>query len=135
MVAGTHGSTYGGNPLATAAGNAVLDVMLEPGFFDHVEKLASHMKQQLHGLVQRHPDIFEDARGLGLLLGLKCKVPNTDVVKALRKEGLLTVAAGDNVVRVLAPLIAEAKHVSEAIDAIDKGCAALRAELPARKAG
>jgi len=135
MVAGTHGSTYGGNPLATAAGNAVLDVMLAPGFFDSVEKLASHMKQQLHGLVQRHPDVFEDARGLGLLLGLKCKLPNTDVVKALRNEGLLTVAAGDNVVRVLAPLIAEAKHVSEAIDAIDKGCAALRAQMPARKAG
>jgi acetylornithine/N-succinyldiaminopimelate aminotransferase len=135
MVAGTHGSTYGGNPLAMAAGNAVLDVMLADGFFDKVEALASHLKQQLHGLVQRHPDMFEDSRGQGLLLGLKCKLPNQDMVKALRGQGLLTAGAGDNVVRILAPLIAEAKHVSEAVEAIEKACVELRASQPARKAG
>ncbi|MFM8799753.1 MAG: aminotransferase class III-fold pyridoxal phosphate-dependent enzyme, partial [Tagaea sp.] len=135
MVAGTHGSTYGGNPLAMAAGNAVLDVMLAPGFFEKVEALASHVKQQLHGLVQRNPDMFEDSRGMGLLLGLKCKVPNQDMVKALRGQGLLTAGAGDNVVRILAPLVAEPKHVAEAVDAVEKACAALRAENAARKAG
>ncbi len=135
MTAGTHGSTYGGNPLATAAGNAVLDVMLAPGFFEHVERIGAHLKQQLAGLVQRNADMFEDSRGSGLLLGLKCKVPNQDMILAVRKQGLLTVGAGDNVMRILPPLIAEAAHVTEAIEKIDAACADLRAKAPARKAG
>jgi len=135
MTAGTHGSTYGGNPLAMAAGNAVLDVMLAPGFFEHVERISGHLKQQLAGLVARNPDIFEEARGQGLLLGLKCKVPNQDVILAVRKHGLLTAGAGDNVMRLLPPLVAEAVHVTEAIEKIDAACAELRAKEPARKAG
>ncbi len=135
MTAGTHGSTYGGNPLAMSAGNAVLDVMLAPEFFEHVERVAGHMKQQLAGLVSRNPDMFEEARGQGLLLGLKCKGPNQDMIACLRKHGLLTVGAGDNVMRLLPPLIAEAAHVTEAIEKIDAACAELRAREPARKVG
>jgi acetylornithine/N-succinyldiaminopimelate aminotransferase len=135
MTAGTHGSTYGGNPLAMAAGNAVLDVMLAPGFLDNVERMAGHLKQQLVGLVQRNPDMFEDARGMGLLLGLKCKIPNTDMVPMVRKHGLLAVGAGDNVMRVLAPLIVKPEEIAEAVDKIDAACAELRAAASARKAG
>ncbi|MBL8699546.1 MAG: aspartate aminotransferase family protein [Alphaproteobacteria bacterium] len=120
MVAGTHGSTYGGNPLAMACGNAVLDVMLQPGFFDHVQQVASHLKQQLEGIVARHPDVFEEVRGQGMILGLKCKLPQNDVGNALRAHGLLTVNAGDNVVRLLPPLIATAKEIAE-------GCAIVEA--------
>ncbi len=135
MTAGTHGSTYGGNPLAMAAGNAVLDVMLAEGFLESVERIAGHLKQQLAGLVQRNPDMFEDARGSGLLLGLKCKGPNQDMILAVRKQGLLTAGAGDNVMRILAPLIVTAEHVSEAVEKIDAACADLRANAAARKAG
>jgi acetylornithine/N-succinyldiaminopimelate aminotransferase len=119
MTAGTHGSTYGGNPLAMACGNAVLDVLLTPGFLDNVQQVASHLKQQLQGIVERHPDIFEEVRGQGLLLGLKCKVPQNDVGAALRARQLLTVNAGDNVVRLVPPLIAETKHVVEACAIIE----------------
>ncbi|MBI1244986.1 MAG: acetylornithine/succinylornithine family transaminase [Alphaproteobacteria bacterium] len=135
MTAGTHGSTYGGNPLAMSAGNAVLDVMLAPGFFEQVERVSGHLKQQLAGLVSRNPDMFEEARGQGLLLGLKCKVPNQDMILAVRKQGLLTAGAGDNVMRLLPPLIAEAVHVAEAIEKIDAACADLRARAPSRKVG
>jgi acetylornithine/N-succinyldiaminopimelate aminotransferase len=137
MTAGTHGSTYGGNPLAMSAGNAVLDVMLAEGFLENVERIAGHLKQQLAGLVSRNPDMFEDARGSGLLLGLKCKVPNQDMILAVRKQGLLTAGAGDNVMRILAPLIVTAEHVSEAVEKIDAACADLRAHAAAaaRKAG
>ena len=135
MTAGTHGSTYGGNPLAMAAGNAVLDVMLAPGFFEHVERIAGHLKQQLAGLVARNPDMFEDSRGSGLLLGLKCKGPNQDMIAAVRRHGLLTAGAGDNVMRLLPPLVAEAAQVAEAVEKIDAACAELRAKAPARLAG
>ncbi len=134
MTAGTHGSTYGGNPLAMSAGNAVLDVMLKPEFLENVERMAGHLKQQLVGLVQRNPDMFEDARGMGLLLGLKCKVPNQDMILAARKRGLLTVGAGDNVMRVLAPLIVQAEQIAEAVEIVDAACADLRAAAATRKA-
>ena len=133
MTAGTHGSTYGGNPLAMACGNAVLDVMLEPGFLDNVQQVASHLKQQLQGIVQRYPEIFEEVRGQGLLLGLKCKVPQNDVGAALRERTLLTVNAGDNVIRLLPPLIAEQKHITEACGIIEAAAEALTKKQ--RKAG
>lgn len=133
MTAGTHGSTYGGNPLAMACGNAVLDVLLSPGFLDNVQQVASHLKQQLQGIVERHPEIFEEVRGQGLLLGLKCKVPQNDVGAALRERTLLTVNAGDNVVRLVPPLIAETKHVTEACQIIEAAAQELAQKL--RKAG
>ncbi len=133
MTAGTHGSTYGGNPLAMACGNAVLDVMLAPGFFDHVQQVGSHLTQQLQGLVARFPDVFEEVRGQGLMLGLKCKLPQGDVGAALRAHGLLTVNAGDNVVSMLPPLIAEARHVTEACAIIESVATELTRKL--RKTG
>jgi acetylornithine/N-succinyldiaminopimelate aminotransferase len=138
MTPGSHGSTYGGNPLGTAVGNAVLDLMLADGFFDRVQKVASHLRQQLAMLVDKHSDIFEDVRGTGLLLGLKCKPANTDVAAAWRGHGLLGAVAGDNVIRLLAPLIIEPEHVSEAVSIIETACQDLRAKAkaaPAAKAG
>ena len=105
MTAGTHGSTFGGNPLAMAVGNAVLDVVLAPGFLDRVRKIALLFKQRLAELKDRHPAVIAEVRGEGLLIGLRAVVPNGDLVDALRAEKLLTVAAGDNVVRLLPPLI------------------------------
>jgi acetylornithine/N-succinyldiaminopimelate aminotransferase len=138
MTPGTHGSTYGGNPLATAIGNAVLDLMLAPRFLDHVQQIASHLRQSLAMLVDKNPDIFEEVRGQGLLLGLKCRPTNGDVAAAFRKAGLLTAMAGDNVVRLLPPLIIEAEHVGEAAQKIEAACVDLRSTMKAeaaRKAG
>ena len=138
MVPGTHGSTYGGNPLAMAIGNAVLDLMLAPGFLDRVQQVASHLRQSLAMLVDKNSDIFEEVRGQGLLLGLKCKPANGDVAAAFRKAGLLTAMAGDNVVRLLPPLIIEAEHIAEATQKIEAACADLRSTMKAeaaRKAG
>ncbi len=139
MTAGVHGSTFGGNPLAMAVGNAVLDVMLADGFLDHVQQMSSHIGQALAGIVERNKDIFEEMRGLGLHRGLKCRLANSDVSAALRARGLLTATAGDNVVRVLAPLIIDASHVREATGMIEAACADLRATMAkaeaSRKAG
>jgi acetylornithine/N-succinyldiaminopimelate aminotransferase len=120
MVAGTHGSTFGGNPLAMAAANAVLDVMLEPDFLPRVVRVADELRRRLDALVAAYPRIFAAVRGRGLLVGLRCVVTNGDMVAALRSEGLLTVAAGDNVVRLLPPLVIDETHVGEAIAAIDR---------------
>ncbi|HUN53298.1 MAG TPA: aspartate aminotransferase family protein, partial [Candidatus Sulfotelmatobacter sp.] len=125
MGAGSHGSTYGGNPLACAVGNAVLDVMLEPGFFDRVQRVASHFMQQLAMIVDKHPKVVSGVRGQGLLLGLQCKVTNTDLVNGLRKRGLLAVGAGDNVVRLIPPLIVGEQQIGEAIGTLDAACAEL----------
>lgn len=116
MTVGTHGSTYGGNPLGMAVGVAALDLVLAPGFLEHVCKIANYLNQQLGRLIAEHPSVFEDVRGQGLMLGLKLRVPNTDFVAAARKEGLLVVGAGDNVVRLLPPLIIEETHVREAME-------------------
>ena len=116
MVPGTHGSTFGGNPLAMAVGNAVLDAVLEPGFLEHVQAVALRFKQELARIKDEFPGLVEEVRGRGLLIGLKVKPPYGDVVNALSAEKLLTVGAGDNVVRLLPPLniteaeIAEATH-------------------------
>ena len=122
MVAGTHGSTYGGNPLAMAVGNAVLDVMLADGFMARVERMGNHLTQQLAMLVEKYPTVISGVRGAGLLLGLQCKVTNTDLVAALRKHGMLSVGAGDNVVRLLPPLIISEAEIGEAIDKLEAAC-------------
>ena len=104
MTPGSHGSTFGGNPLAVAAANAVLDVMLKPGFFEHVQKMSLLLKQKLASVVDRYPEVLAEVRGEGLLIGVKAVVPSGDLVDALRDEKLLTVGAGENVVRFLPPL-------------------------------
>lgn len=115
MVAGTHGSTFGGNPLGMAVGNAVLDVVLAPGFLDRVERVANFMRQQLAGLIAEHPSVFGELRGEGLMLGFKMNVPNGDFIARLRAHGMLAIPAGDNVMRLLPPLIVEEEHVREAV--------------------
>ncbi|WP_085906647.1 aspartate aminotransferase family protein [Kiloniella majae] len=125
MVPGTHGSTYGGNPLAMAIGNAVLDVLLEDGFMESVISIADYTREKLDGLVARNPNIFEEVRGAGLMLGLKCRVPNSDVITAMRDGGLLSVGAADNVIRLLPPLVIERSHVDEAISILEDVCKGL----------
>jgi acetylornithine/N-succinyldiaminopimelate aminotransferase len=128
MTPGSHGSTFGGNPLAMAVGNAVLDVVLAPGFLDHVVAMGLRLKQRLAALKDEHNTIIEEVRGQGLMLGLKCKVPNTRLVQALRDEGMLTVPAGDNVVRLLPPLIVDVAEIDAAATKLDAACAALARE-------
>jgi acetylornithine/N-succinyldiaminopimelate aminotransferase len=125
MTAGTHGSTFGGNPLAMAAGNAVLDVVLTPGFLDRVRKNALLLKQRLAELKDRHAAVIAEVRGEGLLIGLRTTIPYSEVVDALRAEKLLTVGAGDNVVRLLPPLIVSAAEIADAVERIDRACSKL----------
>ncbi|WP_288901724.1 aspartate aminotransferase family protein [uncultured Sneathiella sp.] len=125
MTVGSHGSTYGGNPLAMAVAGAVVDVMTEEGFLDHVQQMGNHLKQGLAGVVDRHPDILEEIRGIGLHLGLKCKVENTQVSSKLLELGVLTAKGGDNVVRLLPPLIVEDAQISEFIGLLDEACTEL----------
>ena len=113
MVIGTHGSTYGGNPLAMAAGQAVLEVVNRPDFLDHVRKMGERLRGALEQMIPNHSHLFESVRGVGLMLGIRMKTDSRAFVGYLREHGLLTVAAGDNVVRVLPPLIIEEEHVSE----------------------
>ena len=126
MTAGSHGSTFGGNPLAMAVGNAVLDVILEPGFLDHVAQMGLKLKQRLAGIADEHGDIIEEVRGQGLMVGLKCKVENLKLLAALRDRGMLTVQAGDNVVRLLPPLIVGEDEIDLACTTIDAACVALK---------
>jgi acetylornithine/N-succinyldiaminopimelate aminotransferase len=126
MTAGSHGSTFGGNPLAMAVGNAVLDVVLEDGFLDHVGGMGLRLKQLLAALKDEHGDIIEEVRGQGLMLGLKCKVPNQKLLEALRAEKMLTVQAGDNVVRLLPPLIVGEAEIDLACANLDAACVALK---------
>jgi acetylornithine/N-succinyldiaminopimelate aminotransferase len=125
MTPGSHGTTYGGNPLAMAVGNAVLDVILEEGFLEHVRDVALVMKQGLASIGDRYPDVICEARGVGLLMGLKCVVPNTELVGALREAHLLSVGAGDNVVRLLPPLTVTAEEAREALSRIESAAASL----------
>jgi acetylornithine/N-succinyldiaminopimelate aminotransferase len=122
MTAGTHGSTFGGNPLAMAAGNAVLDVMLADGFLDRVKRLSLLLKQKLAAVTDRYPSVIAEVRGEGLLLGLRAVVPAGEVVDALRAEKMITVAAGDNVIRLLPPLIITEDEVAEAARRIERAC-------------
>ncbi len=127
MTAGTHGSTFGGNPLATAVGNAVVDVVTADGFLDNVQNMALLLKQKLAALKDSHPTVIEEIRGSGLMMGIKCKVKNTDLQSAALDEKLLTIAAGDNVVRLLPPLVINAADVGEAVDKLDRACRKLAA--------
>ena len=126
MTAGSHGSTFGGNPLAMAVGNAVLDVLLEDGFLDHVAKMGLRLKQRLAGLKDEHGEIIEDVRGQGLMLGLKCKLSNQKLIEALRARKMLAVQAGDNVVRLLPPLIIGEAEIELAAATLDAACVALK---------
>jgi acetylornithine/N-succinyldiaminopimelate aminotransferase len=125
MTTGSHGSTFGGNPLAMAVGNAVLDVMLKPGFLDHVRKMALLLKQRLAEIKDRYGSVVSEVRGEGLLVGLKAVVPAAQLVDALRAEKMITVGAGDNVVRLLPPLIIDEAEIGEAVERIDRACAQL----------
>ncbi len=120
MTAGSHGSTFGGNPLAMAVGNAVLDVVLEEGFLDRVDRVGKLLRGRLEELAARYPDLYEEVRGAGLLLGLRCRVPNTELQAVLRDEGLLAVIAGDNVLRMAPPLIIGEAEVEEALTILER---------------
>ena len=127
MVAGTHGSTYGGNPLAMAVGNAVLDVVLEDGFLEHVRDVALVFRQGLAALKDRFPEIIEDVRGEGLMLGIKAKIPVAELLAAVRAEKLLGVPAGDNVLRLLPPLTVTAEEAREGLARIERAAEKLTA--------
>ncbi len=126
MVAGSHGSTYGGNPLGVAVGKRVLELMLAPGFFDHVSRVSGALRQRLEGLAAEFPEVIEEVRGEGLLLGLKCRVPAGDLVAAAREAHLLLVPAGDNVARVLPPLIVTEAEAEEGVSRLAAACAKLK---------
>jgi len=125
MTVGTHGSTFGGNPLAMAAGNAVLDVVMADGFLERVRKTALLLKQRLAELKDRHTSVIAEVRGEGLLIGLRTFTQASEMVDELRAEKMITVAAGDNVVRLLPPLIIGEKETKEAVGCIDRACARL----------
>jgi acetylornithine/N-succinyldiaminopimelate aminotransferase len=127
MTAGTHGTTYGGNPLAMAVGNAVLDVVLAPGFLDHVARVGSLLRQRLAELQDKHPRIVELVRGEGLMLGVKLRVNNAEFAAAARAEHLLVIPAGDNVVRLLPPLVITEDDAMEAVRRLDAACARMEA--------
>jgi acetylornithine/N-succinyldiaminopimelate aminotransferase len=120
MVAGSHGSTFGGNPMAVAAGNAVLDVMLEPGFFDRVQRVSRLLQDRLSTLVAAYPKLFAELRGSGLLLGIRCHVTAGDFVAKLRASGLLCLTAGENVLRILPPLIVSEAEIEEGLTILNK---------------
>jgi acetylornithine/N-succinyldiaminopimelate aminotransferase len=125
MTAGTHGSTYGGNPLAMAVGIAVMRIVADDAFLDEVNRKAGALRQKLEGLVASHPDVFELVRGQGLMLGLKCKVANTDMVAASYAQELLTVPAADNVLRLLPPLTITDDEIAEAVNRLDRAATSL----------
>ena len=128
MTVGTHGTTFGGNPLAMAVGNAVLDVILEPGFLKEVERKGLLLKQRLAELKDRHPSVIGDVRGQGLMMGLRIVPPNTEFIAAARAQKLLVIGAGDNVARLLPPLIIGDAEISDAVNRIDAACLAIEAE-------
>jgi acetylornithine/N-succinyldiaminopimelate aminotransferase len=134
LAAGTHGTTFGGNPLAMAVGNAVLDIVLAPGFLDHVRQVGLLMMQRLAELRDRHPDVIGEVRGQGLLLGLRTVVPNGDFVAAARGQKLLTIPAGDNVVRLMPPLIITEAEAGEATSRLDAACTAVEDAMKAKGA-
>ncbi len=127
MVAGTHGSTYGGNPLGCAVGAKVMEIVATPAFLDEVGRKAGMMRQKLEGLIAAHPDVFETVRGQGLMLGLKCKAEVASVVKAAYAQHLLTVPAADNTLRLLPALNIPDEDISEAVNRLDKAAASLGA--------
>lgn len=131
MVAGSHGTTYGGNLMAMAAGNAVADTVLADGFLENVQQVANRMKQGLASISDRFPTVFKGVRGTGLMLGLECVMVNGDVVVALRDQGLLTVPAGENVVRILPPLVIGDAEIDEGLGMIETAATALAGKAAA----
>ena len=129
MTPGTHGTTYGGNPLAMAVGNAAVDLATAPGFLEHVNKIANYLNQQLGALVAAHPAIFEGVRGQGMMLGLKMKVPNGDFINAAREQHIVVLPAGDNVVRLLPPLTLSEAEAREGLELLGKAAAALETKV------
>ena len=127
MTAGTHGSTYGGNPLGCAVGNAVVNIIGTDAFLEGVNRKAGLMRQKLEGLVASHPDVFESVRGSGLMLGLKCKATNSDVVSAGYRHEVITVPAADNVIRLLPPLNITDEDIAEAVSRLDQAASSLAA--------
>jgi acetylornithine/N-succinyldiaminopimelate aminotransferase len=135
MVPGIHGTTFGGNPLAMAVGNAVLDIVLEPDFLQHVRDAGLRFRQGLARIQDTYPSVVEEVRGEGLMIGIKCKPPSKDVVAALRDQHLLCVGAGENVVRLVPPLTIGMADVDLALDRVEAACAAVAADLEAAGAG
>ncbi len=125
MVVGTHGSTYGGNPLACAVGARVMEIIADPAFLAEVNRKAGLLRQRLEGLVAAHPEVFEGVRGTGLMLGLKCRLAPADLVKAGYAEHVLTVAAADNTLRLLPPLTITDDEIVEAVHRLDLAAARL----------
>ena len=123
LSAGSHGSTFGGNPMAMAAANAVLDVILAPGFLESVNKVAKELWTQLRDLAADHPVVIEEIRGSGLMIGIKCKIDSSDLRGKLLDARMLSVGAADNVIRILPPLIIENSHIDEAIHILGNVCA------------
>jgi len=131
MTAGTHGSTYGGNPLATAVGNAVLDVLLSEGFLEQVDRRGKLLGRRLGDLVAKHPRVYAEARGAGLLRGLKCHPPAGELLTALREAGLLAVPAAENVLRIIPPLIVSEEEIETAVGILDEVAGAHAARVAA----
>ncbi|QFT33482.1 Acetylornithine aminotransferase [Labrenzia sp. THAF82] len=129
LAPGTHGTTFGGNPLAMSVGNAVLDVVLGDGFLEDVQQKGLHLKQKLAGLVDSHPKVLDQVRGNGLMLGIRCVVPVGEYVGAARDAGLLAVPAGDNVVRIMPPLTISEEEISVAVERLEEAAQAIEAKL------
>ncbi|MEP1931591.1 MAG: aspartate aminotransferase family protein [Roseibium sp.] len=129
LAPGTHGTTFGGNPLAMAVGNAVLDVVLGDGFMEEVQQKSLNLKQKLAGLVDSHPRVLGEVRGNGLMIGLKCVVPAGDYVAAARDAGLLAVPAGDNVVRIMPPLTITEDEIAMAVERLEEAAIAIESTL------
>ena len=129
MTAGTHGSTYGGNPLGCAVGCAVIDQVATPAFLDGVNRKAGLLRQKLEGLIADHPDVFEEVRGSGLMLGLKCKPNNLDVVNAGYDNEVITVPAADNVIRLLPPLTLTEDDIAQAMIRLEKAAKQIESSL------
>ena len=129
MTAGTHGSTYGGNPLGCAVGCAVIDQVATPAFLDGVNRKAGLLRQKLEGLIADHPEVFEEVRGAGLMLGIKCKAPNMDLVNAGYDNEVITVPAADNVIRLLPPLTLSEDDIAQAMIRLDKTATQVETQL------
>ena len=133
MIPGTHGTTFGGNPLACAAGNAVLDAILAPGFLRHVDRTARTLRAGLEGVARDYPDVFSDVRGLGLLLGLPCVPPQSEVQDACAAEGLLAIPAGGNVLRLTPPLVIGENECAQGVAMLGRAAERVRrAYAPSR---
>jgi acetylornithine/N-succinyldiaminopimelate aminotransferase len=131
MTVGSHGSTYGGNPLAMAVGKAAFEELVKPELMAHVREVAGYFTQQLSGLMQRYPDVVEDIRGKGLLIGVKLKTPNREFMQHAREERLLIAGGGDNCVRLLPPLILSIEDASEAMGKLERACERARTKAKA----